>query len=220
MIVFANRSGAGTLLAEKLQAFKGRDDVVVLALPRGGVPVAFEVAKSLNAPLDVFVIRRIRTPGNDDVPIGTISSGGTVLIDDQVLSRASLPGSELQHAVEMERREVTRRERAYRNRSLPLDVSGRTVILVDDGLAPTSNMLAAVKTLRRQSAAMIVVAVPVAETSMLHELQYAADELICLSVPYHFRSVSTWYDDYPPVWEDEVRELLSRACDTVGELVS
>ncbi|MGZ4778173.1 MAG: phosphoribosyltransferase [Thermoanaerobaculia bacterium] len=219
MIIFANRAGAGRLLAEKLRGYAGRDDVVVLALPRGGVPVAYEVAKSLKAPLDVFVIRRVRTPGNDDVAIGSIASGGTVLIDDEVLSRASLPGAELQYAIEMERGEVTRREKAYRDGRLPLDVNGRTVILVDDGLSPTSNMRAAVKTLRRQSASRIVVAIPVGDEATLHELKYAADEVICLSVPYSFRSVSNWYDEYPPVWDDEVRDLLSRACEAVGQPV-
>ncbi len=219
MMVFANRAGAGRQLAERLSAYAGRDDVVVLALPRGGVPVAHEIAQHLGAPLDVFIVRKIGTPGMEEVAMGAIASGGIIVLNDDVVARARVPGTELQYAIELERAEVERREKAYRDGRLPLDVKKKTVIVVDDGLATGATMRAAVRALRRLSPARIIVAVPVGAETSVDELRAEADEVICLSTPYDFRAVSLWYVDFPQIRDDEVREILSRATETVEHAI-
>jgi predicted phosphoribosyltransferase len=220
MTVFADRSGAGRELAERLSAYASRDDVIVLALPRGGVPVAYEIADHLGAPLDVFVVRKIGTPGMKELAMGAIASGGIVVINDDIVSRARVPGAELQDAIEIERAEVARREKAYREGRLPLDVKGKTVILVDDGLATGATMRAAVQALRRLSPACIIVAVPVGAESSVNTLRAEADEVVCLSTPSDFRAVGLWYADFPQVWDDEVRELLRRAAEATQGAVA
>ncbi|HEX7420039.1 MAG TPA: phosphoribosyltransferase [Thermoanaerobaculia bacterium] len=213
MMVFANRSGAGRLLADRLSAYAHRDDVIVLALPRGGVPVAYEIAEHLGVPLDVLIVRRIGTPGMENVAMGAVASGGIVVINQDVVSTARVLGTEMQYAIELERDEVERREKAYRSGRLPLDVKAKTVILVDDGAATGATMRAAVLALRRMSPARIVVALPVAAEDTTEELKRDADDFVCLSTPHDFYAVSLWYADFPQISDDEVRELLGRAAE-------
>jgi predicted phosphoribosyltransferase len=213
MLVFADRAAAGRLLADRLRAYAGRDDVTVLALPRGGVPVGYEIADMLDAPLDVFIVRKIGTPGMDEVAMGAVASGGVVVINEYALSQAGLPGAELHYAIEMERAEVARREKAYRNGRLPLDVAGKIVILVDDGLATGATMYAAAEAVRKLSPARVVVAVPVAAQSSLAAVREVADEVVCLSEPWNFGAVSFWYTEFPQVMDGEVKDLLARAAE-------
>lgn len=220
MMVFASRAGAGRQLAGRLLRYADREDVIVLALPRGGVPVAYEVAERLNVPLDVFIVRKIGTPGNEELAMGAIASGGVVVMNDDVVTRARIPGTELEYAIGIEREELARREKAYREGRLPLELKGKTVILVDDGLATGATMRAAVQALRRLQPATIVAAVPVGAEDAVSELRDQVDELICLSTPYDFRGVSLWYVEFPQIWDDEVRELLHRADERAHHLVA
>ena len=220
MMVFANRAGAGRQLADRLMSYADREDVIVLALPRGGVPVGYEIAEQLNVPLDVFIVRKIGTPGAEELAMGAIASGGVVVMNDDVVTRARVPGMEIEYAIEIEREELARREKAYREGRLPLQLNGKTVILVDDGLATGATMRAAVQALRRLGPARIVAAVPVGAEDSIKELRPHVDELICLSTPYDFRAVSLWYVEFPQIWDDEVRELLRRADERAHHLVA
>ncbi|HEX9163470.1 MAG TPA: phosphoribosyltransferase family protein [Thermoanaerobaculia bacterium] len=210
MMVFANRSGAGRQLAQSLMAFAGRD-VVVLALPRGGVPVAYEVADALGAPLDVFVVRSIPVAGGGEEGVGAIATGGAVVLNDHIVTRLGLPAAELQSAVELERAEVARREIAYRGLRPPIDVRAKTVILVHDGIATGEDMCTAIRALRQLSPARVIAAVPVSSQDGLRALRAEADDVVCLSTPYDFRYVSLWYMDFPHVSDGEIRQLLALA---------
>lgn len=220
MMIFANRSGAGRQLAEHLTRYARRDDVIVLALPRGGVPVAFELARCLEVPLDVFIVRTIRLPGSQALSMGSIASGGLVVIDGDVVRHAQLPAAELQYAIETERGEVVRREKAYREERIALDLKGLTVILVDDGLADAAMMGCAVKALRRMLPAKIIAAVPVGDAAALVTLRPEVDELVCLFTPQDFRSVNLWYVEYPKIWDDDVRVLLHAAAENLQPTVA
>jgi putative phosphoribosyl transferase len=210
-MLFRDRSDAGRQLAARLAHYVGRDDVLVLALPRGGVPVGYEVAEALGAPLDVFLVRKLGTPGHEELAMGAIASGGVRVLNDQVV-RMLRPSEEVIARVEAaERRELERREREYRGGRPPLDVRGKTVILVDDGLATGSTMRAAVAALRRLGPNRIVVAVPVGAAETCEEFEGEADEAICAKEPDPFYAVGAWYDDFSQTSDAEVRDLLGRA---------
>jgi predicted phosphoribosyltransferase len=217
---FPNRRMAGRYLAGRLAAYGNRDDVLVLALPRGGVPVAWEVAKSLNAPLDVFIVRKLGVPGHEELAMGAVASGGVAVLNKRVVEGLQIPSQVIDAVAAKEREELARRERLYRGDRPPLDVRGRTVILVDDGLATGSTMKAAVTALRNQHPARIVVAVPVAAEDSCAELRAMADEVECAVTPEPFHAVGVWYEDFGQTSDDEVRALLADDADRVGSFVS
>jgi predicted phosphoribosyltransferase len=210
-MLFQDRAEAGRELAEKLAAYAGRPDVLVLALPRGGVPVAYEVARALLAPLDVFLVRKLGVPGHEELAMGAIASGGVRVLNEDIVRALDISEEDLEAVAAQERAELERRERLYRGgRPFP-DVSGRTVILIDDGLATGSTMRAAVAALRRQRPARIVVAVPLGSPDTCAELQGEADEAFCACMPEPFHAVGLWYEDFSQTSDQEVRELLQRA---------
>jgi putative phosphoribosyl transferase len=196
------------VLASKLDAYSGSRDIVVLALPRGGVPVAFEVARALGAPLDVFVVRKVGVPGEEEHAMGAIAAGGVGLIDQSTVDELGLSDAELDAVVRREQRELRRREQLYRGGVAPLSVTDRVAILVDDGLATGATMQDAVRALRARRPARIVVAVPVASPSSCRELGDVADDVICVVTPEPLESVGIWYEDFSETTDDEVRELL------------
>jgi putative phosphoribosyl transferase len=213
---FADRAEAGHVLAEKLEGYAGRDDVIVLALPRGGVPVAYEVATALGVPLDVFLVRKLGAPGHEELAMGAIASGDVVVMNDDVVKAMKVSDEVVEAKIAIERQELARRESAYRDDRPPLHVEGRTVILIDDGLATGSTMRAAVTALRRQRPARIVVAAPIGAASTCTEIQTIADEVICALTPEPFRAVGLWYDDFEQTSDDEVSDLLARASGLAG----
>ena len=208
---FRDRNEAGRLLATKLAAYANRPDVVVLALPRGGVPVAYEVAVALGAPLDVFLVRKLGVPGYEELAMGAVATGGVRVLNDQVVDRLRVPSYVIDAVAAREQQELTQRERLYRGGRPPPSVRGRTVILVDDGLATGATMHAAVKALRQQQPARIVVAVPTAATETCDELKAEADEVICAITPDPFHAVGRWYEDFSQTTDEEVRDLLARS---------
>lgn len=208
---FSNRTEAGRLLAEKLVKYAGRADVIVLGLPRGGVPVAYEVAKRLGVPLDVFIVRKLGVPGFEELAVGAIASGGVRVLNQDVMR--ALPNAEatIESITARETAELERREQSYRDGHPAPELRDRVVILVDDGLATGATMRAAVKALRHRGAAKIVVAVPVGPPDTCREFEEEADETICASVPEFFQAVGQYYEDFSQTSDDEVRELLARA---------
>jgi putative phosphoribosyl transferase len=208
---FRDRAEAGQVLAGMLAEYAGQEDVIVLALPRGGVPVAYEVATALGAPLDVFLVRKLGAPGHEELAMGAIASGDIVVTNDEVVKAMNVQADEILDAIAIERRELARREEAYRDGRPPVDVRGKTVILIDDGLATGSTMRAAVTALRRQDPARIVVSVPIGAASTCAELGTIADDCICALTPEPFRAVGLWYEDFSQTEDDEVAELLARA---------
>jgi len=208
---FFNRTEAGQFLAENLSSYADREDVIVLALPRGGVPVAAEVAKRLNAPLDVFVVRKLGLPGHPELAMGAIASGGARVFNGEVVNALRIPDEVIDAVSAEELIELQRREKAYRAGRPPLDVEGKTVIVVDDGVATGSTMLAVISALRQLNAARIVVAAPVAAASTYSEMQRAADEVAAVILPENFYAVGLWYKDFPQTSDDEVRDLLAQA---------
>ena len=208
---FRDRAEAGRILAEKLVAYAGRPDVLVLALPRGGVPVAFEVTRALDVPLDVFVVRKLGVPGHEELAMGAIASGGVRVLNEDVIQALHPPFRVIEAVAARELEELGRRERSYRGDRPALQVRGGTVILVDDGLATGSTMRAAVKALRRLGPDRIVVAVPTAAPSTCTELGLEADECICCITPDPFYAVGVWYEDFSQTTDREVRDLLERA---------
>jgi putative phosphoribosyl transferase len=211
MIRFKNRSEAGRFLAERLSAYANRPDTLVLALPRGGVPVAYEVAKALGAPLDVFQVRKLGLPGHEELAMGAIATGGVRVRNPEVVEYLRIPDEVIDEVTARERQELERRERLYREGRPARSPRGRVVILVDDGLATGSTMLAAVLALRQQQPASIVVAVPVAAKQTCEELRTVADEVVCAVTPDPFYAVGLWYEDFSQTTDEEVRELLARA---------
>jgi erythromycin esterase-like protein/predicted phosphoribosyltransferase len=208
---FRDRTEAGRLLAAELLKYAGREDVVVLALPRGGVPVGFEIARILEAPLDVFLVRKLGVPGHEEFALGAIATGGVRVLNRELVERLKIPRDWLDAIEEKEMRELQRREREYRGSEPPPDLRGRVVILVDDGLATGSTMLAAVRAARMDEPNRIVVAVPVADPEVCQALRSVADEVICLHTPQPLRSVGEWYEDFSQTTDDEVRALLREA---------
>ena len=208
---FRDRTEAGRLLAERLRGYAGRDDVVVLALPRGGVPVAYEVAKELGVPLGVFVVRKLGVPGYEELAMGAIASGGVVVLDERLVRRLGIGRTQLEDAIAREAQELERREDAYDGRRGPPKLEGKTVILVDDGLATGSTMRAAARAVRELKPDRVVVAVPVAAAETCDEFRDVVDEVVCQVTPTPFHAVGLWYDDFSQTSDDEVRELLERA---------
>lgn len=205
---FRDRAEAGRSLAGMLSDLAGRDDVMVLGIPRGGVPVAYEVAQALGAPLDVIVVRKLGFPGAEELAIGAIASGGVRVLNTQVLGEVPVPERMIDRVAARELKELERRERVYRGDRPAVDPRGRTVVVVDDGLATGSTMRAAVAALRQRQAAAIVVAVPVGATSTCRQLARIADRFVCVIASEDFVAVSAWYEDFSPTTDDEVRRLL------------
>jgi putative phosphoribosyl transferase len=210
---FPNREEAGRLLAEKLERYADRNDVIVLGLPRGGVPVAYEVAKSLRVPLDVFIVRKLGVPGFEELAAGAIASGGVRVLNEDVLR--ALPNADeiIESVTAKETAELERREKSYRDDRPAPELRDRVVILVDDGLATGATMRAAVKALRQRGVAKIVVAVPVGPPDTCREFEDEADETICASAPEFFQAVGQYYEDFSQTSDDEVRDLLARAAE-------
>ena len=208
--LFRDRHDAGRVLAERLAAYANRPDVLVLALPRGGVPVAYEVARALGAPLDVFVVRKLGVPGYEELAMGAVATGGVRVLNDQLIERLSIPDHMIDAVTARERQELARRERLYRGGRPPPDISGRSVILVDDGLATGATMKAAIEALRQQNPARIVVAVPTAAPETCEEMKAKADDVICAITPEPFEAVGRWYQDFSQTTDEEVGALLAR----------
>ncbi len=205
---FRDRADAGRTLAADLVHLAGRDDVVVLALPRGGVPVAYEVARALRAPLDVFLARKLGVPGQPELAMGAIATGGVRVLHQAVIDALAIAPEAIEDVAAREGAELARREQMYRRGRPPLDVAGRTVVVVDDGLATGATMRAAVTALRAQRAGRIVVAVPVGPRETCEEMAAEADEVVCARMPRSFQAVGQWYDDFSPTTDDEIRALL------------
>jgi putative phosphoribosyl transferase len=208
---FRSRREAGQALATKLGMYARRSDVVVLGLPRGGVPVAYEIAQALGASMDVFLVRKLGVPGHDELAMGAIASGGVRVLNDEVIQNYGISPAVFAGVARREQDELARRERLYRgDRPLP-PLAARVAILVDDGLATGSSMGAAVEAVRRLAPARIVIAVPVGAWETCEEFRARVDEVVCLVTPHPFVAVGAWYDDFSQTSDDEVRELLSRA---------
>src|SRR5262245_4763542 len=208
---FRDRAEAGRLLAQKLTAYSDRPDVVVLALPRGAVPVAFQVAQALNAPLDILLVRKLGVPSHVELGMGAIASGGVYVINQGIVRSLGISASEIKEVTARERQELERRERVYRGGRPGPDVRGRTVILVDDGLATGTTMRAAIALLRKQHVARIIVAVPVSSPSTCQEMNAEADEVVCVRMPEPFFAIGMRYERFPQISDKEVRDLLERA---------
>ena len=210
-MLFRDRADAGRHLLSRLGAYQGRSDVVVLGLPRGGIPVGYEVARGLGAPLDVFVVRKLGVPGQEELAMGAIATGGVRVVNRDVVDALHIAPDVLDRAAEAERRELERRERSYRGDRPEPRVEGRTVILVDDGLATGSTMRAAVQALRQQRPARIVVAVPVAASATCEELRREVEDVVCFATPEPFMAVGRFYDDFSQTTDEEVHDLLASA---------
>jgi predicted phosphoribosyltransferase len=208
--IFRDRPEAGSRLAQRLTRYADCD-AIVLALPRGGVPVAFEVAKALNAPLDVFLVRKLGVPGHEELAFGALAMGGVRVLNDEVVAARHITDVVIDAVTRQQQQELRLQQRAYRGVRPPPAVLGRTVILIDDGLATGSTMRAAVRAIRNRGAKHIVVAVPAASSETCEELTDEADEVICDVTPEPFRAVGVWYRDFSPISDDEVRNLLERA---------
>lgn len=207
---YRDRVEAGKLLAQRLSHYRDRDDVVVLALPRGGVPIAREVAHVLGVPFDVFMVRKLGVPGHEELAMGAIASGGTRLVNDDVVNAFGIPANVIDAVARNEQLELDRREQLYRGQRAPIGLTGKTVILVDDGLATGSTMRAAVMAVRQHQPARIIVAVPVGAPATCAELAREADDVVCVRTPDPFVAVGLWYRDFTPTSDHEVRSLLGR----------
>ena len=210
--IFKDRADAGRFLASKLDQFANLADVIVVGLPRGGLPVAYEVAHQLKAPLDLLVVRKLGVPGHEELAMGAIASGGVCLLNQDVLSHLGIPQDIIDLVIESEQRELERREREYRQNRPPLKLRGQTVIVVDDGLATGSSMHAAVTAIRQKQPKKIIVAVPVGARDTCQSFQNEVDTIaICAITPESFQSVGAWYANFTPTTDDEVRKCLERS---------
>ena len=210
-MMFRNRSEAGRWLADRLTTYARRADVIVLALPRGGVPVGFELARALEVPLDVFLVRKLGLPGQEELAMGAIASGGVRVLNDEVVQALAVPSSVIDRVARAEEEELRRREAAYRGSRPEPDLRGRVVMLVDDGLATGSTMRAAVRAVKQMQPAQVVVAVPVAAASTRDDLATEVDEIVCETPPEPFLAVGRWFEDFSQTSDQEVRDLLERA---------
>jgi predicted phosphoribosyltransferase len=217
--LFRDRSEAGRLLAARLAQYADRPDVLVLALPRGGVPVGYEVARALHVPMDVFIVRKLGVPGHEELAMGAVATGGVRVLNDQVVAGLGIPPYVIDAVAKWEQQELERRERLYRGNRPPPDVRGKTVILVDDGLATGSTMLAAARALCQQGPSKLVVAVPVASRDTCELLKEEVDEVVCAATPEPFYAVGLWYQDFSQTSDEEVRELLARSAAETGAAV-
>src|SRR4030095_9712295 len=209
-MIYRDRTDAGKQLASRLSEYAGRDNVLVLALPRGGVPVAYEVAKTLHLPLDIFLVRKLGVPGHEELAMGAISNRGIRVLNEDVVDYLQIPGRVIDAIAAIELRELERRERAYRGDRPEPVVQGKTVILIDDGLATGSTMRAAAAALRQQNPDRIVVAVPVSASRTCNEYSRRVDEIVCAATPEPFLGVGQWYEDFSQTTDDEVRQLLEK----------
>jgi predicted phosphoribosyltransferase len=209
--LFENRTDAGRQLAQALGAYAGRSDLIVLALPRGGVPVACEVARALKAPLDLLIVRKLGTPGNPELAMGAIASGGASVLNRDVVSIYRISDEVIENAAAKERQELARRERLYRGDRPYPDIENRCIIVVDDGIATGATMRAGLAALRQRNPACIVVAVPLAPVDTVERLRAEVDEVVCLTTPEPFFAVGQGYRDFSQTTDDEVREILTRA---------
>ena len=216
-MIFSNRREAGRKLAERLRGYANREDVVVLGIPRGGVPVAFEVAKALQVPLDILLLRKLGVPGHEELGFGAIASGGIRALNPEVVEALRISPLDIELVTNRERKELKRREHTYRGLRPPLNVKDLTVILVDDGIATGSGIRAAVGALRQMQPAQIVIAVPVAPSSTCDRLRPEVDDLVCLAMPEPFYGVGQFYLDFSQVSDKEVNELLDRATQEICE---
>lgn len=216
---FINRREAGRLLADQLQGYARRSDVLVLALPRGGVPVAYEIAQKLRVPLDVLIVRKIGVPVHPELAMGAIASGGVQVLNRDVISQLDIDQDTIERATASAQCELDRRETAYRPGRPALDVRGRTVLLVDDGLATGATMRAAVQAMRKAGASRVVVAVPVAPAETALQFQELTDEFCCLLAPYDMFAISAWYETFDQVSDQEVRDLMQKAEQDGGQTI-
>ncbi len=207
-MIFLNRVDAGRKLGKKLQSYAGRSDVLVLGIPRGGVPVAAEVAAELGAPLDVFVVRKLGVPSHEELAFGAIASGGVRVLDGEIIEEAGISEREIERVIARERQELNRRERVYRGGSPPLNLAGKTVILVDDGVATGASTLAAITALRELNPGRLVLASPVAPVSTFRRLRREVDDFVCLQAPEIFSAVGEFYADFSEVSDAEVSRAL------------
>lgn len=208
---FQDRFEAGQILAEELREYREQPGVLVLGLPRGGVPVAFEVAKALDAPLDVFLVRKLGLPGHEELAMGAVADGDVCVLNQEVVKPLGIPEGLIERVANRERAEIQRQRRLYRGEEAAPEIAGRVVILVDDGLATGSTMRAAIAALRKQGPKRIVVAVPVGAAETCQELATEVDELVCPLRPQHFVAVGVWYNDFSPTSDETVRALLDEA---------
>jgi putative phosphoribosyl transferase len=207
-MVFQDRVQAGRELAKRLRAYANNPNVIVLGIPRGGVPVALQVAEQLHAPLDIFVVRKLGVPGREELAFGAIASGGVRFLDWDILNEVEIRDSQIERIVAKEQQELARRERAYRDDCDPINVRGKIVILIDDGIATGSSMLASVRALKQMEPARIVIGVPVAPVSTYTRLISEVDEIICVETPESFYAVGQFYEDFSQVTDKEVTDLL------------
>jgi len=207
---FRNRHDAGKFLAGKLKHLANDPDVIVLGLPRGGMPVAYEIARKLNAPLDIFIVRKLGVPIYEELAMGAIASGGVRVLNEEVVRKLGITPRMIDAVASEQECELERREHEYRGDREPLDVTGRTVILADDGLATGASMRAAVQALRKRNPARIIVAVPVGAAETCEQFEKEVDEVVCGRRPEHFGAVGEWYQDFTQTTDEEVSELLDR----------
>lgn len=214
--LFLDRVEAGQQLAEHLIEYADRQDVMVLALPRGGVPVAFEVAKKLKAPLDVILVRKLGTPYQEELAMGAISSDGVTILNQDLIHELGISSKAVNQAIAREEKEIQRRLKLYRPHHEPLDVKGKVVILIDDGIATGSTMLAAIEAVKTMGAQKIVIATPIAPPDTIQQLHYEADQVVCLYAPERLYAIGNWYEDFTQTSDQEVQELLTEARDFVA----
>ena len=208
---FRSRSEAGRILASHLASYAGRADVLVLALPRGGVPIGFEIAQALRSPLDIFLVQKIGVPGQEELAIGAVASGNVRVLNSEVVQALRVPASAIEQATREALQELARREEVYKGNRSNQEAHGREIILVDDGLATGSTMHAAVAAIKKQNPKRIVVAVPVAAQRTCDEFKHEVDEIICLKSPPSFDAVGLWYENFSQLTDEDVRDLLRRA---------
>jgi putative phosphoribosyl transferase len=207
---YFDRYEAGKVLAEYLNNYTNKPNTIVLALPRGGVPVAYEVAKALSIPLDIFIVRKLGTPNHEELAMGAIATGGILVFNDDIIQELDIPKKQIDEVIRRESQELNRRNKKYRgNRTFP-DIEGKTIILVDDGIATGATIKAAIKALRLQHPASIIVAVPVAAISTCEEIASTVDKIICPLAPKHFNAVGAWYENFSQTEDEEVHELLAK----------